>query len=148
MRTIKADGRIFEPEIVAAKPTVTMPHLEVGDYYETEHLWILNGPAEGGERFVAPRWYFREESTSYLLSELVMITPSGRKLDIETTGEVPEPTLKTGPAFDVRTWKVTESPALVQEPLSAPIQEFLPSVRVGWGVDLDKQMRDIVVRRS
>ena len=148
LRTIKADGRIFEPEIVANKPTVTLSHLEVGDYFETEHLWVLAGPSEGGDRFTAPRWYFREESTPYHLSELVLITPAGKQLDIETTGQVPAPTLVTGPAFDVRTWRVSKSPALVREPLSAPIDEFLPSVRAGWGIDLDKQLREAVLRRS
>ena len=141
MRTIKADGRVFEPEIVAGKPTVTMPHLEVGDYIETESIWFLQGTAEGGQRFRAPRWYFREESTSYHISDFVVITPSSApELVIETTGVVPKPTLKRPPGQVVRTWSVKGSLAVPEEALSAPIQEFLPSVRVGWGVDLDWQL--------
>src|SRR5690606_23698591 len=31
MRVIKQDGRILEPEPVTGKPTVTFPHLEIGD---------------------------------------------------------------------------------------------------------------------
>ncbi|HEY8089703.1 MAG TPA: hypothetical protein VIF09_17705, partial [Polyangiaceae bacterium] len=31
LRVIKPDGRVLEPEQVAGKPTVTLPHLEVGD---------------------------------------------------------------------------------------------------------------------
>ncbi|HEU4535788.1 MAG TPA: hypothetical protein VFS00_16795, partial [Polyangiaceae bacterium] len=34
LRVLKRDGRVFEPEQVEGKPTVTMPYLEVGDYLE------------------------------------------------------------------------------------------------------------------
>ncbi len=144
MRTIKADGRIFEPELVQGKPTVTMAHLEVGDYIETESIWFLRGTSEGGKRFRAPRWYFREESTSYHISDFVVITPSSApELVVETTGVVPTPTVKRPAGHIVRAWSVKSSVALPEEPLSAPIQEFLPSVRVGWGIDLKWQLARI-----
>ncbi|HEY6459576.1 MAG TPA: tetratricopeptide repeat protein, partial [Polyangiaceae bacterium] len=38
LRVIKPDGRVMEPEQVAGKPTVTLPHLEVGDFIEMEHI--------------------------------------------------------------------------------------------------------------
>jgi hypothetical protein len=38
LRVVKKDGRILEPELVSGKPTVTMPHLELGDYIETERI--------------------------------------------------------------------------------------------------------------
>jgi tetratricopeptide (TPR) repeat protein len=141
MRTIKSDGRVFEPELVAGKPTVTMPHLEVGDYIETESIWMLRGAADGGRRFRAPRWFFREENTSYHHSEFVLVSPRGRDVVVETTGSVPKPNVEPGPGLSVRRWTVTGSIALPEEPLSAPVREFLPSVRVGWGVDLDSQLR-------
>lgn len=142
MRTIKADGRIYEPELVAGKPTVTMPHLEVGDYIETEHIWFLQGTSEGGKRFRAPRWYFREESTSYHISDFVVITPTGApELVVEYTGTVPKPVETRLAGHVVRTWSVKGSMAVPEEPLRAPIQEFLPSVRVGWGIDLEWQLK-------
>jgi tetratricopeptide (TPR) repeat protein len=144
MRTIKSNGKIFEPEIVARKRTVTMPHLEVGDYIETESIWMLRPAGAGGRRFGSPRWFFREENTSYHLSEFVVISPTSRELIIETTGDVPKPTIEPGVGLSVRRWKVTASLALPSEPLSAPVQEFLPSVRVGWGVDLESQLRRLV----
>jgi tetratricopeptide (TPR) repeat protein len=141
MRTIKKDGRVFEPEQVAGKPTVTMPHLEVGDYVETESIWMLRGDGEGGRAFVAPRWFFREKDVSYHLSELVVISPKHRPLVVETTGTVPKPKLRDDGALVERRWVVEGSVALPQEPLSAPVQEFLPSVRVGWGVTLEERLR-------
>lgn len=144
LRTIKADGTILEPEIVSGKPTVTMPKLEVGDYIETEHILTLRGASGDGRRYRSPRWFFREENTSYLESEFVIISPSGQTLDVETTGDVPEPTVDQRPGLTVHRWRVEGSVALPEEPLSAPVTEFLPSVRAGWGIDLDEQLRRVV----
>ncbi len=142
LRTIKSDGRVFEPELVTGKPTVTMPHLEVGDYIETETIWMLSGPdGEGGKRYQAPRWYFREKNISYHLSEFVVISPEQRPLEIETTGQVPAPSVTRDAGLITRRWRVKRSPALPQEPLSAPAREFLPSVQLGWGVTVDDQLR-------
>ena len=148
MRTIKQDGTVLEPELVAGKPTVTMPHLEVGDYVETESIWYLRATAPWGRRFLSPRWYFREENTSYHVSEFVVVTPEGREVEVETTGQVPEPTIDRLAGLTVRRWRVEGSPALPEEPLSAPVQEFLPSVRVGWGIELDAQLRRLVLLQS
>lgn len=136
VRTIKRDGRYFEPEMVAGKPTVTMPMLEVGDYIETEMIFTLRGDGRGGRTFEGPRWLFREEKVPYWRSEFVVVSPRSRPLDIETGGPVPQPVVTESGALVVRRWRVDQSPALPEEPASAPIAEFLPNVRVGWGVNL------------
>ncbi len=130
MRTIKRDGRVLEPELVEGKPKVTMPHLEVGDYVETESIWIIPKDGRNGRRL---RWYFREPNISYHLSEFVVISPSDGKLAIETTGSVPEPSVKSSAGLTKRRWKVTEALALPEERAGPPIAEFLPSVWVDWG---------------
>jgi tetratricopeptide (TPR) repeat protein len=140
MRVIKKNGRTLEPEPVAGKPTVTFPHLEIGDYIETEH--VQGFPALDHGRFYAGlRWFFREEDVAYARSEFVMIAPSERTLDIEITGDVPEPQLLQEGSFVTRRWRVEESPAAPVEPLGAPVQEFLPSVRVGWNNGIDRRLR-------
>jgi len=136
LRTVKRDGRVLEPEFVEGKPTVTMPHLEVGDYIETETVTNLRGDGQGGLRFEGPRWFFREEKIPYWRSEFIVISPKNKPLDIETGGSVPAPSVSESGALSIRRWRVDESPALPEEPASAPIQEFLPNVRIGWGIDL------------
>src|SRR6185436_17305938 len=86
IRTIKRDGRVFEPELVEGKPTVTMSHLEIGDYIETETVSILRGDGQGGQRFEGPRWLFREAKVPYWRSEFIVVSPKDRPLDIETGG--------------------------------------------------------------
>jgi hypothetical protein len=140
MRVIKRDGRTLEPEQVANKPTVTFPHLEVGDYIETEHVQRI-AASEHGRHYAGLRWFFREEDVAYARSEFVLIAPAHQALDIEITGEVPEPSQSQDGLLVTRRWRVDNSPAAPVEPLGAPVQEFLPSVRVGWGNGLARRLR-------
>jgi tetratricopeptide (TPR) repeat protein len=136
LRVIKPDGRTLEPEPVSGKPTLTMPNLEVGDYVEMEHVTTTDGDGDRGRRYRGPMWLFREQDKGYWRSEFVVITPKDKKLDIETRGKVPAPVVREGPTYIERRWRVDESPPLPDEPESVPAVEYLPSVRVGWGVSL------------
>ncbi|HEX4339400.1 MAG TPA: hypothetical protein VH062_26015 [Polyangiaceae bacterium] len=139
MRVIKRDGSTLEPEFVAGKPTVTFPHLEVGDYIETEQ--VIFTPNEGhGLVYMGPRWFFREENVGYARSEFLVISPENRDLVVETTGAVPAPAVEHRDGLVTRRWRVEESPAAPTEPGSVPITEFLPSVRIGWGVTLERRL--------
>jgi hypothetical protein len=144
IRTIKKDGRELEPEFVEGKQSVTMPHLEVGDYIETETITPMRSDGIGGKRFEGPRWLFREAKIPYFRSEFIVVSPKNRHLDIETGPNVPDPDVREAGALSVRRWRVDRSPALPEEPASAPIEEFLPNVRVGWGIDLDDTIARLV----
>ena len=141
LRVLKKDGSILEPELVAGKPTVTMPHLELGDYIETERIESNPGDGRHGLRFVGPRWFFREENIAYARSEFVVVSPNDKALQIETKNDVPAPIVTEGSGLTVRRWRVERSPAAVVEPFSAPITEFLPSVQIGWGISLDATLK-------
>lgn len=144
VRTVKRDGQVLEPEIVEGKQTVTMPHLEIGDYIETETVTTLRGDGRGGQQFEGPRWFFREEKIPYWRSEFIVISPKNKPLDVETGGDVPEPDVSESGALFIRRWRVNQSPALPEEPGSAPISEFLPNVRIGWGINLGDTIARLV----
>ncbi len=138
LRVIKPDGTQLEPEPVEGKPTLTMPHLEVGDYVEIEHITPEGGDGSKGHRYRGPTWFFREADKGYWRSEFVVISPKDKKLDVETRGSVPPPVERdVGSLFRERRWLVEDSPPAPEEPEAAPPQEYLPSVRIGWGVTLD-----------
>jgi tetratricopeptide (TPR) repeat protein len=148
LRVIKPDGRVLEPEPVSGKPTLTMPHLEVGDFLEMEHVTRQAGDGAKGRQYQSPHWFFREADKGYWQSEFVVVTPRDRELEIETRGNVPPPKVKDLGAFVERRWRVDLSPPAELEPESPPITEFLPSVRVGWGVSLDAtlaRLLDLIV---
>lgn len=151
IRVIKQDGRVLEPEFVMGKPTVTMPHLEVGDYIETESVQSTPGDGMGGMTFKGPHWFFREHDIGYWRSEFVVISPKDRPLVVERHGSAPDPVTTEDGITIVRRWRVDQSEAAVVEPGAVPIQELLPSVRVGWGVSLRQELRrlsDMVADRS
>jgi tetratricopeptide (TPR) repeat protein len=143
LRVRKKDGSILEPELVSGKPTVTMPHLELGDYIETERIESQDGDGRRGKRYVGPRWFFREENVAYARSEFVVISPRGKELQVETKNEVPAATVTEAAGVVVRRWRVDRSEAAPVEPFGAPITEFLPSVQIGWGVSLDATLRSL-----
>jgi tetratricopeptide (TPR) repeat protein len=144
MRVIKKDGAILEPEFVPGKQTATMPHLELGDYIETESITNKGGDGQLGQRYIGPHWFFREADVAYWRSEFLVISPKDKPLVVETRGEVPPPSIKEDGPLVVRRWRVDQSPAAPEEPASAPIQEFLPSVRVGWGISLADHLSRLV----
>jgi len=143
LRVRKKDGTVLEPELVAGKPTVTMPHLEVGDYIETERIESMPGDGRRGTRYVGPRWFFREENVAYARSEFVVISPENKPLQIESRNEVPPPVTTTANGLVTRRFRVDLSEAAPVEPFGAPITEFLPSVQIGWGVSLDATLRSL-----
>jgi tetratricopeptide (TPR) repeat protein len=144
LRVIKPDGRVLEPEPVAGKPSLTLPHLEVGDFIELEHITQEAGDGARGRRYQSPHWFFREADKGYWRSEFVIVTPADRELEIETRGNVTAPQTKSMGTFVERRWRVDLSPPAELEPESPPITEFLPSVRVGWGVSLETSLARLV----
>jgi len=143
LRVIKKDGSVLEPELIEGKQTVTMPHLEVGDYIETERIESNAGDGQRGLSYSGPRWFFREENIAYARSELVVISPKSKPLLIETRNDVPQPEVTENGPLVVRRWRVQNSPAAPVEPFGAPVTEFLPSVQLGWGVSLKDSLRSM-----
>lgn len=144
LRVIKPDGRSLEPEPVPGKPSLTLPHLEVGDFVELEHVTQQTGDGTHGRRYQSPQWFFREANKGYWRSEFVAVTPADRTLDIEARGNVPPPKVTPLGTFVERSWRVDLSPPAEAEPDSPPITEFLPSVRLGWGVSLQSTLPQLV----
>jgi tetratricopeptide (TPR) repeat protein len=136
-RVVKPDGHVLEPQEVAGKPTMTMPHLEVGDYIEIEHITPTGSDSLHGRTYRGPTWFFREPDKGYWRSEFITITPKDRPLQIETRGNVPPPKITEKQTFTERRWRVDESPPAPEEPDPVPATEFLPSVRIGWGNSLE-----------
>jgi predicted Zn-dependent protease len=144
LRVIKPDGRVLEPEPVSGKPTLTLPHLEVGDYVELEHVDSQPGDGAKGRQYSSPHWFFREADKGYWRSEFFVITPKDKALETEARGNVPPAETKDLGTFVEHHWRVDLSPPANVEPDSPPITEFLPSVRVGWGISLDATLARLV----
>lgn len=141
LRVIKKDGTQLEPEEVEGKPSVTMPHLEIGDYVEQER--ILTSWGSGGARYIGPSWFFREQNVAYARSEFVVVTPKDKQLFLEAQNGAPTPSVEERGSFVVRRYRADQSPAAPTEPGSPPASEFMPRVSVGWGVSFERRIRDV-----
>lgn len=139
-RVIKQDGSILEPELVSGKPTITFPHVEIGDYIETERLFGTFTHAEG-EAYEGPTWFFREQNVAYARSEFTFIAPRDRTVEFAFRGGAPQPTVRDEGFFRVYHFRVDGSPAAPNEPYSVPVSEYLPNVHVSWGLNLERRMR-------
>ncbi len=144
LRVIKKDGTTLEPEAVSGKSTVTMPHLEVGDYVETESILSFEDDDQQGQTYLSPTWFFREEKLAYARSEYVVISPESRPLIVEPRGSVPNPVIEHRDGLMIQRWRVDDSPAAASEPFSPSTRETLPNIRLGWGATLKRQLRNLV----
>ncbi|HEY5958659.1 MAG TPA: DUF3857 domain-containing protein, partial [Polyangiaceae bacterium] len=144
LRVIKPDGRTFEPAIVPSKPTVTFPHLEVGDYVETEIIYHFEGDGQHGRSYLGQPWFFREEKLSYDRSELVVVSPASRPLIIESRAKAPKPSVEERDGLVIHRWRVDASPAAPSEPYRPSAREVMPNVRVGWGADFALRLREFL----
>lgn len=138
-RVIKQDGSILEPELVPGKPTITFPHVEIGDYIETERLFGTFIHAEG-QAYEGPNWFFREQNVAYARSEFIFIAPKDRSVEFAFHGGAPQPQVHDEGYFRVYHFRVDESPAAPNEPYSVPISEYLPNVHVSWGLNIERRL--------
>jgi len=144
LRVIKPNGQTLEPEQVAGKPTLTMPHMDVNDYLEVEHIIAQRGDGEKGRRYRGPHWFFREADKGYWRSEFITIAPKDKPIEVETRGAVPPPVTTKTATLITRRWRIDQSPPVPNEADSPRPEEFLPSVRLGWGVSLDETLERLV----
>jgi len=144
LRVVKKDGTTLEPEAVSGKSTVTMPHLEIGDYIETESIMSFEDDDQLGQAYLSPTWFFREEKLAYARSEYVVISPESRPLALESRGNVPKPTVERRDGLLIQHWRVDNSPAAATEPFSPSARETMPNIRLGWGATLERQLRNLV----
>ncbi|MEM6961081.1 MAG: DUF3857 domain-containing protein [Myxococcota bacterium] len=131
LHTIKADGRVLEPDPIEGKDTISLPGLMAGDYVEYEYIRLL----EPKERYVdgaaGERFYFRNYETPFDRSELIVILPASMPLDIDPRGDAPRTHRTLADGLQILKWRRDESRPLVQEPSAVSPKEFFPSIR--WG---------------
>lgn len=130
LRTIKADGRVIEPERTEGKSSYSLRALEVGDYVEQE--WII--PAE---RYLPPTGstdlgLFRFASTKapFLRSELWVRASKSMPLQFERRAGAPNATVREEKNYREWSFVARDQARVVPEPSTPPLADQLPQVRV------------------
>jgi tetratricopeptide (TPR) repeat protein len=138
LRTIKADGRVLQPENIANKMTLSFPALEPGDYTEAE--WIQ---AEGASTiypggFSLARWYFQVLDLVLYLSEMIVVAPADMPLELNPRGTPPPAEVMTEGPLKVMRWTARNMPHRKGEPASPNFSEFLPSLQLSHDASWDR----------
>ncbi|MDB4928126.1 MAG: hypothetical protein JWM10_610, partial [Myxococcaceae bacterium] len=138
IRTLKADGRVLEPEEIAGKDSLSLPDLRPGDALEFEYVRVLppSDAAPGG--FSSDRFYFRGFEVPYDRSEYVAVVPREMALTVDPRGPAPPLSrAERGGLIEYR-WMVRQSDRMTPEPRSVMAREFIPSVAAGFGATWER----------
>ncbi len=134
LRTIKPDGTMLEPEVVAGKDGVSLRELKVGDFVEYE--FVIDQPASPQLPGYVDVSTFRFQSfdTPYHRSELLVVAPAELPLRSDRRNDPPEEVVKEvevgGAKLVTRFWRAERVPRLGVEPSARPVLEEVPSVHV------------------
>lgn len=151
LRTLKADGRVLEPEAIPGKDAISMPGLEPGDAVEVDYLRGVSPRGPDLPGFSLGPFFFRDEETRLAESTYEIRAPegSGLEIDAHNLGAVPGVVRADGEArFSFSARDVRPTPA---EPSAPPEVETLPWVQAGAGsgeAALVASMADWVLLRA
>ena len=133
LRTLKADGKVLEPEAIEGKETISMPGVGVGDSVEQEFLLAhaSRGPAVPG--WTAAAFYFQVAQVPDHFATYTVLAPRGGGMAVDAHN-MTAPAVQVRGDSEVYHQEVRRSPAFVPEPEAPPAaNELLPLVLVGAG---------------
>jgi len=140
LRTLKADGKVLEPEAIEGKETISMPGVAVGDAVEQEFLLAhqARGPAVPG--WTAGAFYFQVAQVPDYWATYTVLAPSGSGMAVDAHN-MTAPKVASTKDTDVFHQEVRRSPAFLPEPEGPPgANEVLPLVLVGAGARGQEQL--------
>ncbi len=139
LRTVKADGRVLEPEGGEGKGTASLSGLEPGDFVELEYLRGVRGP-HGRQGVSADPFFFATPGAGMVRSTYLVRAPPGLGLSADGHGlaapgaSAPgDPEVVREGGYELVRVERTDVAPVIPEPGAPPAQEFTPFVHVGAG---------------
>jgi len=142
LRTLKADGRVLEPESIPEKEGISLPGLEPGDAVEIDYLRGLppRGPDMPGYSLGA--FFFRDDETPMGESTYEVRTPAAPEIDAHNLELPPGSLTRDGDGFRFR-YSARDVKALPAEPHQTPESETMPWVQLGAGAGQKELMSSL-----
>ena len=150
LRTLKADGRILEPESIPEKEGISMPGLEPGDAVEIDYLRGLapRGPELPG--WTLGGFYFRDEDTPMGVSSYDVLAPG--PLEVDAHGlTLPKDAVTQEGANQHLHYEAHDVAPAQPEPHQPGEAELMPWLQVGTGAgqrELVKSVADWALLRA
>jgi tetratricopeptide (TPR) repeat protein len=140
LRTLKADGRVLEPEAIPEKEGISLPGLEPGDAVETDYLRGIapRGPEMPG--FTLSGFFFRDEETPMGESTYECLAPSPIEVDAHNLVLPPDALAQDRLHFRYSARDVVPQQP---EPHQPSENELMPWVQLGAGAGEKELIRSI-----
>ncbi|HEX9577274.1 MAG TPA: hypothetical protein VF993_05940, partial [Myxococcales bacterium] len=140
LRTLKADGRILEPEAIPEKEGISLPGLEPGDAVETDYLRGIapRGPEMPG--FALSGFFFRDEETPMRESTYEVLGPLPLEVDAHNLQLPSDAFTQDRTRFR---YSARDVVPLQPEPHQPGENELMPWVQVGAGAGEKELVRSI-----
>ena len=132
LRTLKADGRVLEPESIPEKEGISLPGLEPGDAIEIDYLRGLapRGPDLPG--YAPSAFFYRDEETPLAESTYEVLAPAPFDVDAHNLTLPPDAVTREGDGQRFH-YTVRNVAPLQQQPHSPGESEIMPWAQVGAG---------------
>jgi tetratricopeptide (TPR) repeat protein len=124
VRTLKADGRILDPERTEGKADLSFPELAPGDAVET--AWVTRNRVSPGEGGYLTGVSFAGWGAPIFELDASFIAARGLDLVVTSFGGAPAPTRTTEDGRVKLAWNLARLPAIPREPLSISARSFFP----------------------
>jgi cellulose synthase operon protein C len=132
LRTIKADGRVVEPDLGDAKGSHSLSNLEPGDFFELEYLRANRAPRPVPPVGAAP-FYLAELGERIFFSSYAASAPRGFGLEAEARRLDARAAVAVSGDRELLRVERHDVARLQPEPHSPPAPELIPFVQVGVG---------------
>jgi tetratricopeptide (TPR) repeat protein len=133
VRTIKADGRVLDAELIAGKESISLPNLEPGDFIE--YAFVRASPAR---QAAVPGWaggqfLFRGDDVPFFESTYSIRAPAALGMEVDSEHIDPPPKVERSGDQLTLTWTNRRADAYLREPMPVPDPEVLPWLEAGSG---------------
>ena len=150
LRTLKADGRVLEPESIPEKEAISLPGLEPGDAVEIDYLRGISprGPEMPG--YTLGGFFFRDDETPMGETTYEVVAPGPLDVDAHNLQLPKDALARDGQSTRFR-YSARDVPPLQQEPHQPGENEIIPWVQVGTGAsqrDLVRSVADWALLRA
>lgn len=125
VRTLKADGRMLEPERTDGKAELSFPELQPGDAVET--AWVTRSRASPSEGGYLTGVSFASWGAPLFELDVEMSAAPGLALAITSFGRAPAARVSQSPDGTRHyAWKLERLPPVAREPLAISARSFFP----------------------
>ena len=132
LRTIKADGRVVEPDLGNAKGSHSLTNLEPGDFLELEYL-RANRPSRPALPLGAAPFFLAEPGERVFFSSYAVSAPRGFGLEADAHRLAAPVVVERGGDRELVRMERRDVPRIQPEPHVPPGTELLPFLQVGVG---------------